>query len=72
MRPNAHALEEGNVELGVDATVLISPHFGDTALALQYAEVLGANPEPPRYFAYVEDNAVHADHYRCRRGSVVR
>ena len=44
---NTQALEEGNVELGVDAAVLISPRLGDTALALQYAKVLGANPEPP-------------------------
>jgi len=45
--PNAQALEEGNIELRVDAAVEISARSGYAALALQCSKMLGTNAESP-------------------------
>ena len=44
---NTQALEEGDVELGVDATVAIPACLGDAPLTFQYSEVLRRNTESP-------------------------
>jgi hypothetical protein len=44
---NTQALEEGNIELRVDAAVEISTRSGYATLALQCSKMLGTNAQSP-------------------------
>ncbi len=55
---DAHALEQGDIELRVDTAVEVSTGRGYAALPLQHPEVLGTDRKTSSNFADVHD-AVH-------------
>lgn len=50
---DAQALEEGNVDLGIDSTVVVTAGWGDAAGFLQGPEMLWGYTEPTRGFRNV-------------------